>query len=116
MWLIARWRLVVFIPPSPLSISCRKPIAGLFAGELERHHGITAPSAPGQMFEHILQYVAQAFHRVLPAALATRGAMGFKHWSALLCGPGREPSLFHPGNLSFHAHGPSCSIRIRLVN
>jgi hypothetical protein len=43
------------IPPSRLSISCGKPIAGLFASELERHHRIPAPSAPGQFFEHILQ-------------------------------------------------------------
>jgi hypothetical protein len=86
---------VVSIPPSPLSISCRKPMAGLFAGDLERYHRITAPPAPGQAVERVLHHVAQQFHRILPAALAARGAVGFEHSPHPLDAPGLEATPLH---------------------
>ena len=54
-------------------------MAGLFAGDLERYHRITAPAAPGKPAKHVLHHVAQQFHRILPAALAARGAVDFEH-------------------------------------
>jgi hypothetical protein len=71
---IARPPLVVSIPASPLSISCGKPIARLFAGNLERYYRITASPALGQPIKRVLHHVAQQFHGILP--LAACGAMG----------------------------------------
>jgi hypothetical protein len=68
-------------------------MAGLFAGDLERYHRITAPPAPGQPVERVLHHVAQQFHRILP--LAARGAVGFEHPPLLLGAPGLETTPLH---------------------
>jgi hypothetical protein len=52
-------------------------MAGLFTGNLQRHDRITAPPALGQPAEHVLQQVAEAFHRILPTGCAVRRAMRF---------------------------------------
>jgi hypothetical protein len=54
-------------------------MAGLFTGDLERHHRITAPPVLGQPAEHVLQQVAEAFHRILPTGGAARSAMSVGH-------------------------------------
>jgi hypothetical protein len=62
------------------SLFLGKPMAGLFTGNLERHNRITAPPALGQPAEHVLQQVAEAFHRILPTGCAVRRAMRFWRW------------------------------------
>jgi hypothetical protein len=70
-------------------------MAGLFTGDLERHHRITPPLALGQFVEDLLQHVPQAFDRVLPAAPTARAALSFRRGSPLLSAPHVEVGPRH---------------------